>query len=143
MVGSERYFLRVDGGAWRETSEQEWREVERACGFRPTAGFSAHGVQGRIYYSTETIPTDVLPPGLEEKTEYRWFTRIAAHEDHGRQYGEQTYEARTTGGFYTGRSPEEIARLRAAYWRDRLGPDVKIDVLRQRIVTYPKEVVDG
>lgn len=144
MADGERYFLRMSDTPWQEVSEEQWRTQERACGFQPTAGFSANGVQGRIYYAGERIPADVLPPEPEpEKVEYRWFTRIAPHEVKGVQYDEEVREARAEASSFYGQAPEAVARRRAQYWRDRLGPDVTVEVLRQWVVTYPKEVVDG
>lgn len=146
MADGDRYFLRVGPAPWAEVTEQQWRDQERACGFRSTGGFStggfsAHGVQGRIYCSTESIPPDVLPPE-PEKVEYRWFTRIAAHEHEGRRYDEETYSVSPEVAALARRSPEELARTRAASWRSAAGPEVKVDVLRQKVVTYPKEIVD-
>jgi hypothetical protein len=56
-----RFFLKPDGGAWQEVTEDAWIIRERACGFTPkyggegraTASFSAYGWTG-IYTTPST-----------------------------------------------------------------------------------------
>ena len=51
-----KYYIKFDGGDWREVSKEEFISAEGAAGFRSkfgpgylaTAGFSGHGVSGKI-----------------------------------------------------------------------------------------------
>lgn len=46
-MAAERFWLSIDGGAgWLQVGEKEFREVERALGFLPTAAFTVGSIRG-------------------------------------------------------------------------------------------------